>query len=61
MQTTETDELYSIDMHPEGLIFGTGNKNGVINLWDIRNKENISKIVSFKSEVSCLAFSPNCT
>ena len=58
--TNEADTIYqSCALHPDGLILGTGTKQGVLKIWDIREQKNVSSLTEHSNAIEDIAFSEN--
>ena len=51
--------IEKIRFHPDGLIFGTSEADGVVRIWDISSQQNVAAFECHKSEVSGISFSEN--
>lgn len=52
-------EVYSGQLHPDGLIFATGSGSGALKLWDIREQKDVSSVQEHVGALKCLSFSEN--
>ena len=67
--TTQADQLLCGQLHPDGLLFGTGTAGGVLKIWDIREQKSVLEFASpaagnantgaAKNSVRCVSFSEN--
>jgi len=52
--------LECIRFHPDGLLVGTGTSDGIIRLWDVKDKgKNAANFTGHKSKITSIAFSEN--
>jgi WD40 repeat protein len=51
--------IWSIDISPDGQIVASGDSNGRINLWNVKEEKLIRTLTEHQSSVSGLAFSPD--
>ncbi|DAZ97302.1 TPA: hypothetical protein N0F65_009835 [Lagenidium giganteum] len=59
VDTPLSDEALCIQFHPDGGIFGTGSKNKVVQMWDVRTLANVVTFDGHTGAVEALAFSEN--
>ena len=61
--STAADQLLCGQLHPDGLLFGTGTAGGALKVWDIREQKSVlefsSPSPSGAKSVRCLSFSEN--
>ena len=59
--STAADQLLCGQLHPDGLLFGTGTTGGALKVWDIREQKSVLEFSSPSgaSSVRCLSFSEN--
>ena len=67
--TTQADQLLCGQLHPDGLLYGTGTAGGVLKIWDIREQKSVLEFASpaagnantgaAKNSVRCVSFSEN--
>ncbi|OAF68865.1 hypothetical protein A3Q56_03400 [Intoshia linei] len=50
---------YSAEFHPDGLIFGIGRKDSIIEIWDLKQNENVASFEGHTGSVISLSFSEN--
>jgi pre-mRNA-processing factor 19 len=48
-----------VSFHPDGLIFGTGNEEGVIQIWDAKNQQQATSFSDHSGKITDLSFSEN--
>jgi pre-mRNA-processing factor 19 len=52
--------LECIRFHPDGLLVGTGTSDGIIRLWDVKDKgKNAANFTGHKAKITSVAFSEN--
>ena len=51
--------LESLRCHPDAILVGTGAKNGVVSLWDLRDRSAAANLSEHSGAVKALAFSEN--
>ncbi len=51
--------LTTVRFHPDGGLFATGDREGIVSLWDISTQEEIVKLGEAGMPVSSLSFSEN--
>ena len=51
--------IEKIRFHPDGLIFGSGESDGVVRIWDISSQQNVAAFECHKNEVTGISFSEN--
>lgn len=49
----------SISFHPDGLILGTGTKDALVHVWDVKEGRNVATFEGHTSPVESLSFSEN--
>ncbi|TMW58849.1 hypothetical protein Poli38472_006994 [Pythium oligandrum] len=54
-----SNEAHCIAFHPDGGIFGTGAKNKLVQMWDIKSMTNVVTFEGHANQVNALAFSEN--
>jgi pre-mRNA-processing factor 19 len=59
IKTDTEKEITKCEIHPDGTIFGTGESNGLIRLWDISTQVAVASIEAHANEISGLSFSEN--
>lgn len=48
-----------ISFHPDGLIFGTGSEENMIEIWDVKNQQQATSFSVHKGKITDLSFSEN--
>ena len=51
--------LLSGQLHPDGLILGTGTEDGQLKIWDIREQANVANIKEHTAGIHSISFSEN--
>jgi len=46
-------------LHPDGLILGTGTEEGLIRIWDVKTQKNVATFEGHKGKITDLVFSEN--
>jgi pre-mRNA-processing factor 19 len=61
-----TEELFCGQLHPDGLILGTGTNSGLLKIWDVREQKCVAEFAAVAAEakttsatVRCVSFSEN--
>ncbi|GLD94682.1 hypothetical protein PINS_up003306 [Pythium insidiosum] len=54
-----SNEALCVAFHPDGGIFGTGAKNKLVQMWDVKSMENVVTFDGHQGAVNCLTFSEN--
>lgn len=49
----------SLEIHPDGLIFGVGTSDSNVKIWDIKMMKNVATVEGHKSTVTSVSFSEN--
>jgi len=57
--TVSGKSIEKVRFHPDGIIFGTCEGDGVVRVWDVLSQENVASFECHKNEVSDITFSEN--
>jgi pre-mRNA-processing factor 19 len=58
-EKASSDETLCVRFHPDGAIFGSGSKNRVVQMWDIKSQQNVATFEGHIGQVNTLSFSEN--
>ena len=63
LQQVKSAKLLAFDcirFHPDGLLVGTGTADGVVRLWDVKDKgKNVASFTGHRGKITSVAFSEN--
>jgi pre-mRNA-processing factor 19 len=59
LKDTDVDDFSSMDVHPDGLLFGFGTSSGQLRLWDIQNQSHAATLSGPSDEIKNISFSEN--
>lgn len=45
--------------HPDGMILGTGTKDSLVRIWELRNLQNVATFEGHASPIKTISFSEN--
>ncbi|CAG8523219.1 6588_t:CDS:10, partial [Ambispora gerdemannii] len=60
VESNDVQKGYSaVEFHPDGLILGTGTKDSVVRIWDIKSQSNVASFHGHSGRITSLSFSEN--
>ncbi|RIA79853.1 WD40-repeat-containing domain protein [Glomus cerebriforme] len=49
----------TVEIHPDGLILGTGTNDSIVRIWDIKMQKNVTSFTDHTGRITSIAFSEN--
>ncbi|EXX73177.1 putative nuclear matrix protein NMP200 [Rhizophagus irregularis] len=54
-----TNGYSTVEIHPDGLILGTGTNDSIVRIWDIKTQKNVTSFTDHTGRITSIAFSEN--